>query len=144
MKPSLLILVFIFFTNLSAVERKDHLARFRWDYRIILVNAPAEALDRIEKKLSVNKAAMNERHILWFIVVDGQLHTNFSETLPKDFAANIVNHYFSDANKGKGICLIGKDGSVKARQQNLDLKKLFAQIDRMPMRQAEMKKNGYS
>ena len=40
------------------------------------------------------------------------------------------------------VLLIGKDGGIKARYNNMpDLKEIFSLIDRMPMRRSEMKKN---
>jgi len=48
---------------------------------------------------------------------------------------------FSISDNTFTLLLIGKDGSVKAQQtQTVDLQKLFAFIDGMPMRQPEMKK----
>jgi hypothetical protein len=141
MKTSIPILILFFVASISAMESADLLERFRWDYRIILISAPAKDLEAIEKKLNAEKAAIHERHILWFIVVDGQLHTNFNEPLPKDIPATIQSSFFPKVGEGIGICLIGKDGGVKARQKQLDINKLFALIDSMPMRQAEMKNN---
>ncbi len=45
-----------------------------------------------------------------------------------------------DFSKNEMI-LIGKDGSQKARSDELDLPQFFTKIDKMPLRRAEMQRN---
>lgn len=58
----------------------------------------------------------------------------------KDSAKDKVKEYHIRAAKAFTIILIGKDGGEKLRFDSvLSTKKLFAAIDAMPMRKAEMK-----
>ncbi len=141
MKAGIPILILTLITNLCAIDSTGALEPFRWQHRIILVAAPAKDADRIRKEMEADKAAVKERHILWFVVAAGQLLTNYSARLPEDFSSKIIRSYLPEVGEGTGVCLIGKDGGVKTRQAKLDLKALYARIDSMPMRQAEMRQN---
>ena len=117
----------------------DPLKPFRWDYRIILVSAPADLVkDRIAE-LSKTKSAIEKRQILWFVLGGESIATNYTEPLPQSFDSDVVKRYFENSSKAQ-VRLIGKDGVVKEKASALDLKKFFARIDAMPMRRAEMRK----
>lgn len=98
------------------VERTDDLASHRWKDRVIIVETPSQddpAFKEQETRFAANAAAMAERDL----VVKTRSGAGAFE-----------------------ITLIGKDGGRKWRQSELlDIETLFALIDSMPMRQAEMR-----
>ncbi len=100
------------------------LKHFQWKNRILIVFAPNETDERVQRQCSIvqsNRAGFEERDVIVFISsgqtsLSSQFHVRADE-----FA----------------VLLIGKDGSEKLRQHSIiDSKKLFDLIDSMPMRRA--------
>lgn len=110
---------------------------WQWANRILLVDGREDDLDDLLLLMEVNKHKIEERHLLWFILTDDEVRTNTDDLLPKGFARAIRRQHFT-ATETKAV-LVGKDGGVKMREADLDLAEVFARIDSMPMRQAEMK-----
>jgi len=106
----------------------------RWENRIILVNT-VNNKDSIMKILEQNEDDINERDIVWFVIQDDTLATNFNGNLTDEFSSNTVKKYKSSQGK---VTLIGKDGAMKSSRESLDLEAIFLEIDAMPMRQIEM------
>ncbi|MFO8027110.1 MAG: DUF4174 domain-containing protein [Opitutales bacterium] len=127
-------------TDLTSAEPSP-LASFRWDYRIILVSTPAANAENVVSEFKSSCDAINERHILWFVLGGESVATNYAEPLPESFPTEVLKYYFKDASDETEVRLIGKDGGVKEKADALDLDRLFALIDSMPMRQAEMKQD---
>lgn len=117
-------------------KKLESLEDLKWEKRIILVK---EDSDEGLSQLRVAVEAINERHIVWFRLSDGKIETNYEGELSGDFSDKLESKYFKefDAN----VSLIGKDGTVKSKDDKLDLKDYFSQIDSMPMRQREMRQN---
>ncbi|WP_426061738.1 DUF4174 domain-containing protein [Hymenobacter sp. B1770] len=107
----------------------------RWKKRVLLVAAPtAEQADFKSQKalLAANKAELAERDFLLMEVLYDQLSAADKEFLlkkigvqPSQFAA----------------VLIGKDGGVKQKSRRpIAPADLFGTVDKMPMRQQEMRR----
>ena len=111
----------------------ESLADLRWKHRIILVE---QANDRTISELAAHRAAIEERHIVWFAVVAGELRSNYHGALEGGLLQHLRQDYFD--RSGSPVMLIGKDGSIKSSDPSLDMGDYFARIDSMPMRQAEM------
>jgi len=109
---------------------------FQWLHRIILIKEDIACNKQYAQSLANSKAAIDDRHILWFLICDGEMQTNYAGELDDHFMGNISEDYFvrDDVN----VILVGKDGGVKRRTDSLNLDELFALIDSMPMRQSEM------
>lgn len=112
-----------------------------WKHRIILIEEKTDkGLDQLRKA----KDEISERDVIWFRLGGGEIETNYEGELSEDFAAYLKKNFFE--KHGKRVFLIGKDGTIKSKDEILDLKNYFNQIDSMPMRQREMKdikKNEY-
>ncbi len=113
------------------------ITELKWQHRIILIKEDISC-DQHIKSLINAKLEINDRHILWFLICNNKLETNYAGTVDSDFVNNISNKFFVN-NNDKAI-LIGKDGGVKRRTESLNLIGLFALIDTMPMRQSEMRR----
>ena len=113
------------------------ITELKWQHRIILIKEDTSC-DQHIKSLINAKLEINDRHILWFLICNNKLETNYTGTVDSDFATNISNKFFV-SNNDKAI-LIGKDGGVKRRTESLNLIGFFALIDTMPMRQSEMQR----
>lgn len=141
-------LLFIANCQVSAVESQTNSANktqskmnnktanlddFRWKNRIILVKeSGAEGLTQLRESAKEIK----DRDIMWFKLNDGKIETNFDGDLSENFAEFLETEYFERFDEN--VFLIGKDGSIKSKDEKLDLKNYFGQIDSMPMRQREM------
>lgn len=109
---------------------------FEWQHRIILIKEEVTCDEQVTATLLSAKAAIDERHILWFLICNEQLQTNYSGALGEQFVANTIDGYF--IRDDVTVILIGKDGGIKRRTDSLNLDELFALIDSMPMRQSEI------
>ncbi|ROO27467.1 DUF4174 domain-containing protein [Salinisphaera orenii] len=108
----------------------DHL---RWDFRVIVVFTPTDTRGQEIRDNLAAEEGMRIRDIAWFVVTPERTHSNLDirERQP-----------LLDLHEAMGFeaVLIGKDGSVKARQsESLDVSALFERIDQMPMRRNEMR-----
>ena len=122
-------------TNLQSAERL--LERFQWEHRLILVRTEKAESREIISRFANQRAAIEERHIVWFVFAGDAVETNYEDALPENFAGKLGEaNYWKEAET---VLLIGKDGGVKVRQESLDLEALFRRIDSMPMRRAEMR-----
>jgi hypothetical protein len=126
--------------NNLAVSPQDtlkHLVQLRWANRVILARPAGEGTEMITR-LQTAEAEIQDRHIAWFVFLENATITNLEETVGAGFAEKTIEQYFnSDDDR---VILIGKDGGVKRRAQDLDLDDLFGLIDTMPMRRREMGK----
>jgi hypothetical protein len=120
---SIVILSLFFFSSSQACSMKKYL----WKNRILVVNkgAEAESLKIQKQKFKKEEVGARERDLLLI----------FKEKACNDEA---VEFNFK-AGEFKAH-LIGKDGGIKATYNKpVEMKKVFAEIDSMPMRQQEMK-----
>jgi len=111
------------------------LSSLNWQNRLIVVNNiqnEKQALTIFEKHVD----QIDDRHIVWFIIKDNKVLSNYSGKLSESLLTNIQNKYQIGQAK---VVLIGKDGGVKSQFDFVDLESIFLQIDAMPMRQMEMR-----
>jgi hypothetical protein len=124
-----------------AFAEGNPLKPFLWDYRVILVSASPDGVEDRVAELVRAQASIDDRHILWFVIDGESVATNHEQPLAKGFQPAVLKRFFAVQNGDKTqVRLIGKDGGVKAKVEELNLEKLFELIDSMPMRQAEMRK----
>ena len=121
-------------TNLLAENKGlDSLDDLRSKNRVVLVS---DATDRTVGELAAHRAAIDERHIIWFCVVNGEIRSNYQGVLEESFLSHLRKDYFE--RRGFPVLLIGKDGGIKSNNLSLNIEDYFKQIDAMPMRRAEM------
>lgn len=140
-KPTLafFLLVLTLLHGVMAQSSIEDLSSLKWSNRIILVNSneyPEQFISRLESRNS----DIVERDIVWFLFYKNRIATNYSGEIAQRFSTSIKSRYFEDITTR--AVLLGKDGGVKDVAQELDLSGLFALIDGMPMRRAEIKQNG--
>lgn len=133
-KLFILILGIAFSAHLMAeTGTLDSLGEKRWTNRVILVD---KATETMVGELEARRAEMDERQLLWFCVVSGEIDTNYRGELGDSLLGQLKQDYFEKS--GFPVLLIGKDGGIKSRDQTLDIDRYLIQIDSMPMRQSEM------
>lgn len=112
----------------------DSIDQLRWTSRVILVKIDNDD-QAILSTLNDASNQINERHINWFVFSGDSFYSNYENRIGKNFQANTRGKYFDADNN---TVLLGKDGYVKLRSENLELDEIFDLIDSMPMRQQEM------
>ena len=113
----------------------EGIEELEWNNRIILIHSGDESNEIIDR-LKHYHHEIKDRHIYWFVLSNQVIHTNYEDTLSENLYNKTLKVYFQDNEFN--ILLIGKDGGIKQEQKTLDLEKIFALIDTMPMRQQEM------
>ena len=108
-----------------------------WENRIILILSEANdpgykaLLERYDDDIK-------ERDIIWLLVDENEVLTNYMEKISEGFRVNIKKDFGDGVDK---VILIGKDGGIKNTDTELNLEAIFEQIDSMPMRLQEMRLN---
>jgi hypothetical protein len=120
--------------------RLENLEQLNWAHRIILVHAPSELADNAVINLEEREAGIEERDIVWFVLDDHTLRTNYRGPMGENLPEQLSGTYFSPAQADTAVVLIGKDGLIKSRSPDLDLEGTFELIDRMPMRRQEIRR----
>lgn len=126
---------------ISAQAADDPLQAELWKTRPLILladDANDPLLVRVREALAqpANREAFVERDMVLYTVVGKQAQRNDQ---PLDAIASKRLLLALDAgNQRPQIILVGKDGGKKIQQgADADLQKIFATIDRMPMRQGE-------
>ena len=123
----------------SGQDELRNINQLLWGNRIILIYSSNENnVEVVENKrlLIKFKDKINERDLIWFIIKESEVMTNYPNKLSNEFISNTKNRFPIERNK---VLLIGKDGGIKAKGAELNLNFIFEEIDSMPMRQQEIK-----
>jgi len=114
------------------------LSESQWANRVIVVSADRgnRDADTALQLLTANRADIDERDIVWFVIDGDTLHSNHPSGTATQFAERLRSGLRLQAGE---TLLIGKDGGIKSRSTDLNTTVLFALIDTMPMRQREMR-----
>lgn len=133
----LTLLMLLFINTMNAQILKP----YQWENRIVLILTNDENAEKYQKQLAVfqsDKAGLKDRKL----VIGKVMPKQYCLGLDKSNWVQSPELYrdFHSKNTDFEVILIGLDGGVKLRQNEiLNLEKLFATIDVMPMRQAELK-----
>ena len=130
-----LIMIFSKFSVLHAQNLSQHL----WKNRVILILSEDNAVfERQILAFKANEKGMNERSLIVYHLKSDE----YEQVMPKSEVHKSKNLFekYKQANISFEVILIGLDGGIKLRQTDfLSCEKLFATIDSMPMRSAEIK-----
>lgn len=113
----------------------------RWKTRPVVVVVPQDSdplLAKVRTALgeTAGREAFRERDMVLYTVVAGQGRRNEQPLEPARTAA-LLKALTLDAQGPAAFVLVGKDGGVKLREgAAVDLNEVFAEVDRMPMRQS--------
>lgn len=124
----------------AAVADANPLAAERWKTRPVVIVVPQAGdalLARVRAALQETAAreAFRERDMALYTVVAGRGERNDAPLTSAQTQA-LLKALTLDAKGPPTFVLVGKDGGVKMREgANVDLQAVFAEIDRMPMRQ---------
>lgn len=138
MKNSFFIFLIMIFSKFSALHAQN-LSQHLWKNRVILVLSEDNAtFQRQILSFKANEKGINERSLVVYHLKSDE----YEQVMPKSEVQKSTNLFekYKQANTPFEIILIGLDGGIKLRQKDvLSCEKLFATIDSMPMRSAEIK-----
>jgi hypothetical protein len=130
-----LIMIFSKFSALHAQNLSQHL----WKNRVILILSEDDAaFQRQILAFKANEKGMNERSLIVYHLKSDE----YEQVMPKSDVQKSTNLFkkYKQSNTTFEVILIGLDGGIKLRQKDfLPCEKLFAIIDSMPMRSAEIR-----
>lgn len=112
----------------------------RWKTRPVVVvvaqaNDPLLARLRTALNETTQREAFREREMVLYTVVAGEGSRN-DQPLGAAQTAALLKALQLEARGPSAFVLVGKDGGVKLREgASVDLQQVFAEVDRMPMRQ---------
>jgi len=126
----------------SCIGQEISLDQFRWENRIIVLFAPDSGIDAYQtqmNKFSALEEQLLDRDLILISLFDNECSTLNGKTI-SDSSAKSIRDGLSHSDQTYSIFLIGKDGGVKLRRNGvLEPEELFRVIDRMPMRQREIR-----
>jgi hypothetical protein len=116
------------------------LSGYRWKNRILLVVTARDQHGKVVAALRQHRAGLLDRDL---VVIDLSFHDKRIPQSIRPAAAeldSLRSRYGLTGESGSVFLLVGKDGGLKTRQSGeLNLSRLFALIDTMPMRREEMR-----
>jgi hypothetical protein len=122
----------------------DPIAEHQWTNRLLLVfsvSGSNEDIRSFRRLLAESACDLEDRDLVVGWIPMGEPASFDSRDLSAEEAASLRSR-FDVTPVGQVVILIGKDGGVKARyEQAPKLDEVFALIDGMPMRRAEMRSN---
>ena len=139
MKP-LLLAVTLFSAMLSSAQ---DLSKHKWENRLILLITDDENNSTFKSQIAEFRKdlpGLEERKIIIYQVFPGEYKTGLNSDNKKK-PARLYNDY-KKTGSGFEVVLLGLDGGIKLQQNKLlQLEKLYATIDVMPMRRREIERH---
>jgi hypothetical protein len=132
------VLVFVTSMLVLPMVEAQELKDFRWEKRLVVgvVDDPV-FLAKLKKEISKQSAGVRDRKLFFLIHSNEEWSIYGTGNQPAPSVLKDIRKQL----RGKDLALIGLDGGTKARftKEEFSLDRVFAQIDRMPMRQSELK-----
>lgn len=120
--------------------------QFQWENRIIVMftqNSDSSPYQQQMNEFSSLEDELQDRDLILISVFDEGCATLDGQII-SDSSADAIRSRLTPPKDDYSIFLIGKDGGVKLKQDEvLAPDELFRVIDRMPMRQREMRNGEY-
>ena len=127
------------------IGQEVSLDEFQWENRILVTFAPQPDDESYQTQIETFSSHENEhrdRDLVTISIFNRECSTLDGEVI-SDSSSQGIRERLSPPESGYSIFLIGKDGGVKLKQDEvLEPAELFHVIDRMPMRQREMRDGG--
>lgn len=121
------------------------LEQFKWESRVLLIFAKDSDSNIYQaqiESLKSHQEGLTDRDLVILSMFDQGCSTLDGNYID-DKSAERIRNKFSDRKETYSVFLVGKDGGVKLhKHQLLSVDELFSVIDKMPMRQREMRGDG--
>ena len=130
--------ILLLFLNLDKLKTINHLSDFKWKNRVLVVvtNEKEEVKDLIK----IHNIGLNEREFVVIQLDDEKAFIDYNQ-MSKRFSQSILKKV-KNIPQQVYFVLIGKDGRIKNLfSKNTGMNEIFSEVDKMPMRINEMKRN---
>ena len=130
--------ILLLFLNLDKLKSINHLSDLKWKNRVLVVvtNEKKEIKDLIK----IHNIELNEREFVVIQLDDEKAFIDYTQ-MSKRFSKSILKKVKNIPQEVYFI-LIGKDGRIKNLfSKNTGMNEIFSEVDKMPMRINEMKRN---
>lgn len=123
--------------TISFETTKNTLSDYKYQHRIVVVQqSEVLPLESVVQLYNENKAGIAERKIKLLFLTNNKVMDVGDEVKESHLSVAMLKTRIRD----KTLILIGLDGGTKTYYDRLDIKMIFADIDGMPMRRAELRR----
>ena len=130
--------ILLFFLNLGSSKSINHLSDLKWKNRILVVVTNEK--EEIKDLIKIHNIGLNEREFVVIQLDDEKAFIDYNQ-MSKRFSQSILKKV-KNIHQQVYFVLIGKDGRIKNLfSKNTGMKEIFSEVDKMPMRINEMKRN---
>ena len=128
---------------MTMAQSNDIVQQHQWKQRVLLIFSP-DAFDSLYQQqlaeYQQQKVGLEERDLVMYKILDDKIIAPTGKEYDRS-VAQVLRDQYQVSGKGLTVVLVGKDGGEKLTEQGLlSTDKLFATIDKMPMRQQEMRR----
>ena len=130
--------ILLLFLNLDKLKSINHLSDLKWKNRVLVVVTNEK--EEIKDLIKIHNIELNEREFVVIQLDDEKAFIDYTQ-MSKRFSKSILKKVKNIPQEVYFI-LIGKDGRIKNLfSKNTGMNKIFSEVDKMPMRINEMKRN---
>ena len=130
--------ILLLFLNLDKLKSINHLSDFKWKNRVLVVVTNEK--EEIKDLIKIHNIGLNEREFVVIQLDDEKAFIDYNQ-MSKRFSQSILKKV-KNIHQQVYFVLIGKDGRIKNLfSKNTGMNEIFSEVDKMPMRINEMKRN---
>ena len=130
--------ILLLFLNLDKLKSINHLSDFEWKNRVLVVVTNEK--EEIKDLIKIHNIGLNEREFVVIQLDDEKAFIDYNQ-MSKRFSQSILKKV-KNIPQQVYFVLIGKDGRIKNLfSKNTGMNEIFSEVDKMPMRINEMKRN---
>ena len=130
--------ILLFFLNLDSLKSINHLSDLKWKNRVLVVVTNEK--EEIKDLITNHNNELNEREFVVIQLDDEKAFIDYTQ-MSKRFSKSILKKV-KNISQEVYFVLIGKDGRIKNLfSKNTGMNEIFSEVDKMPMRINEMKRN---
>ena len=130
--------ILLLFLNLDKLKSINHLSDFKWKNRVLVVVTNEK--EEIKDLIKIHNIGLNEREFVVIQLDNEKAFIDYNQ-MSKRFSQSILKKV-KNIHQQVYFVLIGKDGRIKNLfSKNTGMNEIFSEVDKMPMRINEMKRN---
>jgi len=130
--------ILLLFLNLEKLKSINHLSDLKWKNRVLVVVTNEK--EEIKDLIKIHNIELNEREFVVIQLDDEKAFIDYTQ-MSKRFSKSILKKV-KNISQEVYFVLIGKDGRIKNLfSKNTGMNEIFSEVDKMPMRINEMKRN---
>ena len=130
--------ILLLFLNLKKLKSINHLSDLKWKNRVLVVVTNEK--EEIKDLIKIHNIELNEREFVVIQLDDEKAFIDYTQ-MSKRFSKSILKKV-KNISQEVYFVLIGKDGRIKNLfSKNTGMNEIFSEVDKMPMRINEMKRN---